>query len=189
MSTGRSQFKKFKFIIIVMTFFVKLFPKAIRVFMWDCIGRYSQVPFIAFRYILLRTLCNSIGDNIRIGKNVTIISWEKLYLGNNISIHDNCYIDAEGGIEISDNVSIAHNTSLLSSNHDWKLEELPIKYNPIIKSKLRIEDDVWIGCGCRILAGVKIQRRSIVAAGAVVNKDVDSRIIVGGIPAKLIKRI
>ena len=52
-----------------------------------------------------------------------------------------------------------------------------------------MEDDVWIACGVRILAGVKVGKRSIIAAGAVVNKGVDSNSIVAGVPAVAIKTI
>ena len=52
-----------------------------------------------------------------------------------------------------------------------------------------IIDDVWVGCGCRILSGVTIGSRSIVAAGAVVNKNIPSRVMVGGVPAKVLKEI
>lgn len=54
---------------------------------------------------------------------------------------------------------------------------------------VEIENDVWIGCGVRIMAGVTIHKRSIVAAGAVVTKDIDSGSLVGGVPAKMIKEI
>ncbi|AZB23010.1 acyltransferase [Kaistella haifensis] len=110
-------------------------------------------------------------------------------LGNNVSIHPMCYIDAAGGIKIGSNVSIAHSTTLISTNHTWDNVDLPIKYNPETFAEIIIEDDVWIGCGVRILAGVKIRRRSVVAAGAVVNKSFDNNALIGGVPAKFLKAI
>lgn len=62
------------------------------------------------------------------------------------------------------------------------------KVNSIFASVV-IEDDVWIGCGVRILSGVKISERSVVAAGAVVNKQFERRSLIGGVPAKLIKKL
>lgn len=187
--TGREQFTRYRKMINFIVTIFNIMPKSFLIFIWDWSSKYSQLPFIALRYIILKTLCEKCGDNIRIGKNVTIISWKKLVLGDNISIHDNCYIDAEGGVNISNNVSIAHNSSILSSNHDWKNEHIPIKYNPVIPASVTIYEDVWIGCGCRVLAGVNIQSRSVVAAGSVVNRNVNSRTIVGGIPAKVLKEI
>jgi acetyltransferase-like isoleucine patch superfamily enzyme len=103
------------------------------------------------RYIILKSLIKECGDNVRIGKNVIILNWEDLTIGENISIHANCYIDAAGRIYIGNNVSIAHNTSLLSSGHTWSVSEVPIKYNAVKLLPLVIRDDIWIGCGCRIL--------------------------------------
>lgn len=92
-----------------------------------------------------------------------------------------------GGIEIGNDVSIAHQTSILSANHTWEDESIPIKYNAVAFQPVHIENDVWIGCGCRILCGVKIHSRSVVAAGAVVCKDVESHTAVGGVPARVLK--
>ena len=100
-----------------------------------------------------------------------------------------CYIDGAGGIEIGNDVSIAHSSSILSTNHTWNDVTVPIKYNKETFSKVTIENDVWIGCGCRILAGVTLHERSVIAAGAVVTSTVESNSVYGGIPAKLIKKI
>jgi acetyltransferase-like isoleucine patch superfamily enzyme len=106
-----------------------------------------------------------------------------------VSIHPNCYIDATGQISIGNNVSIAHNTSILSAEHTWGDSGLPIKYNKVELKPVSIENDVWIGCGCRILAGVTISHRVIIAARAVVNCNCKSNTIHGVVPAKLIKKI
>jgi acetyltransferase-like isoleucine patch superfamily enzyme len=189
MITGREKFKKNKKIIETLVKLFKLLPKTVLLFMWNCIANHSQIIFVGLRYIILKALVKSCGDNVKIGTNVQILCWEKLSIGTNVSIHSNCYIDAYGEIEIKDNVSIAHNSTILSTNHDWSDISLPIKYNPMVPGKVIVCDDVWIGCGCRVLAGVKIESRSVIAAGAVVNKDVKSKTIVGGVPAKIIKEI
>lgn len=98
-------------------------------------------------------------------------------------------MEAYGGISIGNDVSIAHNVSILSVNHSWTEQSLPIKYNPIISGPVVIGDDVWIGCGCRIMANVEIDNRSVIAAGAVVTKNVPSNTIVAGVPAKALKEI
>lgn len=187
--TGREKFEKNKGLIDFLMKLFRLLPKSVLLLMWNCTTNHSQIIFVGLRYIILKTRVRRCGDNVKIGTNVQILGWEKLSIGSNVSIHSNCYIDANGEIEIGDNVSIAHNSTILSTNHGWSDISLPIKYNPVICSKVIVSDDVWIGCGCRVLAGVKIECRSIVAAGAVVNKNVKSKVIVGGIPAKVIKEI
>lgn len=187
--SGRKIFGKLKQIINLFVFIFRVIPKPLKVFLFDLTSRYSQNIFVGIRYVILKSLINSCGDNIKIGTNVTILNWKSLELGNNISIHPNCYIDAAGGITIGNNVSIAHNSSILSSNHKWNNLSKPIKYNAVELNKVIIKDDVWVGCGCRILSGVTIGSRTVLAAGAVVNKSVDSNVIYGGVPAKLIKKI
>ena len=187
--TGRDKFKKYSIILNILISIFGLLPKFIKIFIWDCIRSYSQLPFIGLRFVILKTLCKSCGDNIRIGTNVTILNWNKISFGSNISVHDNCYFDGAGGLEIEANVSIAHNSSILTTNHNWHDVTLPIKYNPVLLGKVILRNDVWVGCGCRILANVEIGSRSVIAAGAVVTKNVRPKSMYGGIPAKFIKEI
>lgn len=189
MITGRSIFSKCKGIIVFFSYLFKLLPRCFRIFLWDAISIYSQLPFVALRYILLKSLIKYCGDNVRIGTNVKIKNWKGLSIGSNVSIHDFCYLECAGTIVIEDNVSIAHGSSILSTSHQYNDISIPIKYNQLLTNEVYIKGDVWIGCGCRILYGVTINSRSIVAAGAIVNKNVESNSIYGGIPAKKIKII
>lgn len=187
--SGRFLFKKSKVIIWLGVKLFSVFPMFIRILLWDIISPFSQLLFIGIRYLLLSSMINECGKNVKIGKNVTIMAWHNLKVGNNVSIHANCYIDASGYISIGNNVSIAHNTSILSTNHTWANKTIPIKYNDVDLMPVSMGNDIWIGCGCRILAGVNIQNRVIIAAGAVVNKDCESNYIYGGIPSKILKNI
>ncbi len=110
-------------------------------------------------------------------------------MGSNVSIHNDCHINALGGVKIGNSVSIAHQTSLIAANHDWTDPLLPIKDQPVLPAPIVISEDVWIGCSCQILAGVTVGSRVVVAAGAVVAKDVLPNRIVGGVPAREIKSI
>ena len=152
--------------------------------MWSIADVFPGQFGLLLRYSILKNIVASCGDNVYIGQNVEIRNPHLLNIGDNVSIHRGCYIDAIGGIDIGSNVSIAHQTSLVSFNHTWENPDIPIKYNEISKGKIIIEDDVWIGCGCRILANVTIKSRSIIAAGAVVTSDVPSKCIVGGSPQR-----
>ena len=89
-------------------------------------------------------------------------------------------------IEIGDNVSIAHGVSILSFDHGYADPALPFRDNPVILKKVTIGDNVWIGCGVRILKGVEIGSGSIVAAGAVVTRNVPPGVIVAGVPARVL---
>lgn len=189
MTSGRAIFRRYVIFLGPIYVFFRIFPKFILVFLWDFFSRFSQLPFIAIRYVLLKCLCKSVGDNVRIGTNVRIVNWHNLEIGNNVSIHDNCYFDAYGGLIIGNDVSVAHNSSILTFDHTWEELGVPIKYNVVKSAPVTIFDDVWVGCGVRILSGVTVKSRSVIAAGAVVAGDFDSNVVVGGVPAKVLKRI
>lgn len=144
---------------------------------------------LGLRYACISNLARRCGTNVAIFPNVYLYGIDRISMGNNISVHQMCYINASGGLTIGDNVSIAHGCSIISFNHTYNDIDIPIKYNPLDFQPIVIEDDVWIGCGCRILAGVKIGCHSIVAAGSVVTKDVPPNSVVAGVPAKVIKTL
>jgi acetyltransferase-like isoleucine patch superfamily enzyme len=186
---GRKFFNRISIIINIFSSIISIFPSKLNVQVFYLLRYFPGKMGIGFRYLYLRSLAIKCGKNVSIHQGVYLKSIRKLAIGNNVSIHPMCYIDAAGGLEIKDNVSIAHSCSILTTNHQWSDISIPIKYNNIIYGKVSINDDVWIGCGCRILAGVTIGNRAIVAAGAVVNKNVENNTIVGGIPAKILKNI
>jgi acetyltransferase-like isoleucine patch superfamily enzyme len=99
-----------------------------------------------------------------------------------------CYIDATGGIDIGDNVSIAHGTTIMSTTHRYDDLKIPIKDQPVDVFPTLIENNVWIGAKATILAGNIIGTGSIIAANAVITMNVPSMVVVGGVPAKIIKK-
>ncbi len=111
------------------------------------------------------------------GKNISI--------GRNVFINSGCCFQDQGGITISDNVLIGHNVVLATLNHDMN----PDKRGGMFPSPIRIEKNVWIGSNSTILPGVIIRKNAVVAAGAVVTKDVPENTVVGGVPARIIKTI
>jgi len=188
-TTGREQFDKFKGIINLFVLFFSVFGKKGNNFFVKCFRNTNGKLGLLLRYIFLKNCAKKIGNNISIQPGVFLFNLQNVEIGNNVSIHPMCYIEGAGGITIGNDVSIAHSSTLISTNHTWEDKNIPIKYNKETHNRIVIEDDVWIGCGVRILSGVKINKRAIIAAGAVVNKEVESNTIYGGVPAKLIKQI
>ena len=111
------------------------------------------------------------------GKNITI--------GENVFINSSCHFQDQGGIEIGDGCQIGHNVVIATVNHalDPKLDRKN-EYHPV-----KLGKRVWIGSNATILPGVTIGDFAVVAAGAVVTKDVEAYSVVGGVPAKLIKKV
>ncbi len=127
----------------------------------------------------------SIEDNVFIHENVLIRSNEYIKIGDGTTINKNCCILAK--VKIGKYCSIAPNAVIVGSSHNFNNQNKCIKEQGVEIKGIIIEDDVWIAANATILDGVTIGRGAIIAAGAVVNKDVLPMTIVGGVPASLIK--
>lgn len=114
---------------------------------------------------------------INYGKNTRI--------GNNVFINFGCTLLDLGGITIEDNVMLAPGVKLLSEGHPLSPEDR----QSLVPKPIHIEKNAWIGANATILQGVTIGENSVVAAGAVVSKDVPANTVVGGVPAKFLKTI
>ncbi|MFG6321860.1 MAG: sugar O-acetyltransferase [Lachnospiraceae bacterium] len=135
------------------------------------------------REIMGRLTGKKIDDTFRLfppfytdfGKNITI--------GKDVFINSECHFQDQGGIEIGDGALIGHNVVLATINHDLSPKEnRKNHYAPI-----KIGAHAWIGSNATILPGVTIGDWAVVAAGAVVTRDVPAMTVVGGVPAKVLK--
>lgn len=141
-------------------------PDEIRALFSEIIGKTVDESFMMFPPFY--TDC---GQNIKIGKNVFINSC--------------CNFQDQGGITIGDGSLIGHKAVLATLNHGFVPEDRGSLYPaPIV-----IGENVWVGASATILPGVTIGDNAIIAAGAVVTKDVSANTIVGGVPAKFIKAL
>lgn len=111
------------------------------------------------------------------GQNITV--------GKNVFINSGCCFQDQGGIEIGDNALIGQQVVLATLNHAMA----PSKRGDMSPAPIKIGNDVWIGAHATILSGVTIGDGAIIAAGAVVTKDVPANTVVGGVPARIIKSI
>ena len=112
------------------------------------------------------------GVNIRIGKNVFV--------------NQGCRLNDIGGIEIGDDVMLGPSVSLLTSGHPVDPAR---RRTEITSAPIRVGKNVWIGASALIMQGVTIGDDAVIAAGAVVTRDVAARTIVGGVPARVIKSL
>ena len=111
------------------------------------------------------------------GKNITV--------GKNVFINMGCKFQDQGGITVGDGSLIGHNVVLATLNHDLN----PDTRKSMTPSPIHIGNNVWIGADAVILPGVTIGDGAIVAAGAVVTRDVKAYTLAGGVPARLLKKL
>ena len=110
---------------------------------------------------------------------------KNIHVGEDVFINACCHFQDHGGVTLGDGCQIGHNVVFATLNHGLQPLERRITYPaPIILGR-----NVWIGSNSTILQGVTIGDNAVVAAGAVVTKDVEQGSIVGGVPARFIRRI
>jgi acetyltransferase-like isoleucine patch superfamily enzyme len=174
----------------------------------------SKIPGIIghqSRRVYYQRKFGSCGDNLSIGEHCVIDGLENMYIGNNVFFQGDDYVYAlnggkliigdntginfcvmvdaseRGTVKIGRDVLIASHVVIRSSNHKFDNRNIPINKQGHTPGTIIIEDDVWIGTSATILPDVVIGKGAVIAAGAVVTKDVEPYTIVSGIPAIKIK--
>lgn len=121
-------------------------------------------------------------DGIRILTPFICDFGNRVKFGENVFINHSAIFSASGGIELGDGVMLAPGVRIATINHDMNERHSIYTYG-----KVMIKKNAWIGMNVTICPGVTIGEYAVVAAGAVVTKDVPDYAVVGGVPAKIIK--
>lgn len=137
------------------------------------------------RKLLSQITDSEIDESVAVFTPLYINYGKNTKIGKNVFINFDCTFLDLGGITIEDDVLIAPKVSILSEGHPLS----PAERHALIPGPIHIKKGAWIGAGAIILQGVTIGENSVVAAGAIVSRDVPDNAIVGGIPAKVIKTI
>ena len=134
---------------------------------------------------LLRRLGAKIDDSAEIRTPFYTDFGRFIEVGKNVFVNNACTFMDRGGITLEEDVKIGPRVNLITENHDLD----PAKRKTLISNRIVVRRNVWIGAAATILPGVTIGENAVVAAGAVVTKDVPPNTIVAGVPAKVIKHI
>ena len=130
------------------------------------------------------------GKKARMSSGTKLIgNYDNVFLHENAEINHGCFLLAKDRIEVGVNSTLAYGVSILTSANPHGPYNLLSKLYPRKIAPVIIGDNVWIGANATILPGVKIGDCSVVAAGALVNKDVPNNVVVAGVPAKIVKRL
>lgn len=121
--------------------------------------------------------------------NFRNIAHAGIRIGRDSLVGEYSVIRGQGGVQIGDRVYTSPFTQIIAVNHVFDDPERPFVEQGITAAGIVIEDDVWLGAGAIITDGVRVGRGAVVAAGAVVTQDVPPHTVVGGVPARVLKKI
>lgn len=110
----------------------------------------------------------------------------EIHVGRNVFINQNCTFYDLGGLDIGDNVMIGPNVNIITTGHPLDPSQ---RRSVTIGKPIVIERNVWIAAGATVIGGVTIGENSVVAAGAVVTRNVPPNTLVGGNPARVIRSV
>ena len=151
--------------------------------MYMLCGAISLMPFHTLRIFLLRMLGARIGRRTGIYRGFEVRKPKKLFVGSNSIVGHRALLDARMGLRIGNNVNISNEVMIWTLHHDYNDAGFAQTGAPVV-----IEDDVWLCSRAIILPGVTVGRGAVVAAGAVVSRNVAAYTVVGGVPAKPISQ-
>ncbi|MGL9730996.1 sugar O-acetyltransferase [Enterococcus sp. DIV0756] len=137
--------------------------------------------------MLIKQLFGSTGNNVYVQPNFNCDVGSNIHVGEDFLTNYNVTILDIAQVTIGDYCMIGPNTLISTVGHPLAGENRRKKWAEA--SPITIGDDVWIGGNCTILPGVSIGNNVVIAAGAVVTKDIESNCIAGGVPAKIIRKI
>lgn len=141
----------------------------------------AHIPCLFLRMLMLRLFGAKIGKKSIIDMGFYVMNPSGLVIGCHCHINRGVMLDARGGLQIGNNVSVSHNVTFCSGSHDYNSPQF--EYSP---GRIIVGDNVWIGINSTVLKNVKLGNGAVIAAGGVVTKDVPPFEVWGGVPAKKI---
>ncbi len=141
----------------------------------------AQFPSQGFRLFVLRLLGAQIDPSAVLYGGFEIRSPRKMKIGANSCIGHKATLDARGGLTIGENVNFSSEVMIWTAQHDYRSPAFETDFKSVV-----VGDYAWLGPRCILLPGVTIGEGAVVAAGAVVPKNVEPYTVVGGVPARKI---
>lgn len=163
-----------KFIYFIYIAFLRFTPEIYRPYA-------LFFPFL--RRICVKAFADKCGKKTRVKRNADISMFIKI--GDFSELGSSCII--QSNTHIGDYVIMGPNVKIYTKNHNYNNIDIPIALQSETKERVDIGNDVWLGANVIITPGVKIGNHVVIAAGAVVTKDIPDYAVVGGVPAKIIK--
>lgn len=138
------------------------------------------------RALFSELICKPVDDSFLLLPPFYTAGGNEIHIGRNVFINQNCTFYDLGGLHIEDDVMIGPNVNIITTSHPLDPSQ---RRAVTIGKPIVIKSNVWIAAGATIIGGVTVGENSVVAAGAVVTKDVPPNALVGGNPARIIRTI
>lgn len=155
--------------------------------LWSIVNRtvFRFSPFFMrkLRVFMIRSFGAKVDYTCSLDKGSLVNYPWNLEMGAFSSLAENAYLSCDGHVRIGQKVCIGRGVNVLSGSHD-----IHSNHFELVTRDITIEDNVWIATGSIILPGIRIEQNSVVAAGSVVVKNISANDVVGGNPARFIKK-
>ncbi|MEY8849449.1 acyltransferase [Psychroserpens sp. XS_ASV72] len=137
-----------------------------------------------------------LGDVVKIGAFTTISTTSHLskygkglQIGNNSAVGEYSYFGCSGGVRIGNDVIMGQYISFHSENHNFSDTKLLIREQGVTSKGIELGNNIWVGSKATFLDGSKVGNNSVVAAGSVVKDEFPDNVVIGGVPAKILKHL
>lgn len=169
-----------------------MISKGLGLILYRCFAKHLPVSYTRFigkgakrlRGFCAKLIIAECGRNVNIERGAVFST--RLVIGDNSGIGINSFL--EGACRIGSDVMMGPDCVILSTNHDFSRTDIPMRLQGnLCEAPVTIGNDVWIGRRTMIMPGVEVGDGAIIAAGAVVTKNVGPYTVVGGVPARILK--
>jgi acetyltransferase-like isoleucine patch superfamily enzyme len=144
----------------------------------------SSLPFHSVRVFFLKHLYRmKLGKRVHLYMGTEFRAPSRIVIGDHTIIGHHCVLDGRGGLKIGSNVNFSSEVMIWTWQHDPDSKEFAVE-----SKSVTIGNRAWLSCRCILLPGIAIGEGAVVAAGAVVTKSVEPYTIVGGVPAKFLRK-
>lgn len=137
-----------------------------------------------YRALCVKLIAVESGKRLDVGRKVRFS--RKLYIGTDSGIGDCAFF--QGEVHLGNKVLMAPGCAFIAHNHIFENTEIPIREQGMVEAPIIVGDNVWIGYGVTVLAGVRIGSNSVIGAKSVVTRDIPENSVAAGVPARVIRK-
>lgn len=165
-----------------------LVAKALDQLVAGLLGALPNAPGANYiKALLMKGRGARVGSRLKVWTGFWADRFDRLEIGDDVTIGKSVILIGAGGVTVGHRVMVGHGSKLISVGHRVPPGRGPMRFSGPVYGRVSIGDDAWLGAQVLLLPGVTVGEGAIVAAGAVVTKEVPPYALVGGVPARIIR--